>query len=150
MCAYVCLCVLILCSGTLMTIGSLAFVRAVNEPPMKPLLGFWKHTGTDELLGSWLFFWGTMPAIPYSLCYLAILQNYWYLGMLFISLVSVLATYLFVLSCYPSGNNEGRTKSLLKFCVCLCGTKPFLLKHVADDWLAGMWVNIYLLYMSRG
>ena len=86
-------------SGVLLTIGSLAFVRAVNEPPMKPLFPCWIHTGTihtvvyileyctphllcvllgtDELLGSWLFFWGTLPAVPYSCCYLYWFRNYW-------------------------------------------------------------------------
>ena len=89
-------------SGALLTFGSLAFVRAVNEPPMKPLFPCWIHTASDELLGSWLFFWGTLPAIPYSCCFLFWIHNYWYLGMLIISIISVLASYLFVLSCYPA------------------------------------------------
>lgn len=89
-------------SGGLFNIGSLAFVRAVNEPPMKPLFPCCRHTATDELLGSWLFFWGTLPAIPYSLLYLYWFRNYWYLGMFVISVVSLLGTYVFVLSCYPS------------------------------------------------
>ncbi len=69
-------------SGGLYFIGSLAFVRAVNDPPMKPLFPCWSHTATDELVGSWLFLFGTMPSIPYSICYLYWFRNYWYLGML--------------------------------------------------------------------
>lgn len=38
-------------SGVFYTIGSLAFVRAVNEPPLKPLFPSLIHFQTDELLG---------------------------------------------------------------------------------------------------
>lgn len=89
-------------SGALYFIGSLAFVRAVNEPPMRPLFPNWSHAATDELLGSWLFFYGTVPSIPYSILYLYWFGNYWYLGMLIVAVISTMACYLFVLSCYPS------------------------------------------------
>ena len=96
-------------SGGLYFIGSLAFVRAVNEPPMRPLFPGWIHTSTDELLGSWLFFYGTVPSIPYSILYLYWFGNYWYLGMLVVAVISTMACYLFVLSCYPSD----------KVCICV-------------------------------
>lgn len=82
--------------------GSLAFVRAVNEPPMKPLFPCWPHFATDELLGSWMFFIATLPAVPYSLVYLSVSREYLYFGMFAASLIALLGTYFFVLSCYPS------------------------------------------------
>lgn len=121
--------------------GSLAFVRAVSDPPMQPLFPCSIHTATDELLGSWLFFWGTVPSIPYAICYLYWYNNKWYLGMLAIAVITTLGTYLFVLSCYPSV--KGRTASLLQALVCVCGRKPCILKHCANDWLAGTWIMYY-------
>lgn len=44
---------LLVASGAFYTIGSLAFVRAMNDPPMRPLFS-WYHFGTDELFGSWM------------------------------------------------------------------------------------------------
>jgi hypothetical protein len=90
-------------SGIFFTLGSLAFVRAVHEdPPMKPLFRFY-HFQSDELLGSWLFFFGTLPIIPYSLIYLAASHdNLEYLGALFVSILLVIGTLLFVRACYPS------------------------------------------------
>eukprot|EP01035_Chromulina_nebulosa_P017161 gene17161-22676_t len=45
---------LLIVSGFFFTLGSLAFVRATEEPPLKPLFT-WTHVGTDELLAAWLF-----------------------------------------------------------------------------------------------
>ena len=55
---------LLIASGVFFTIGSMAFVRAMSEPPMKPLFN-WYHFGTDELFGSWMFTVATLPAIPW-------------------------------------------------------------------------------------
>lgn len=87
--------------------GSMAFVRAVHEdPPMKPLFA-WYHLQSDELLGSWLFFFSTLPIIPYCLIYLSAsdLQPIFFLA-LFVSCVMVLGTYLFVRACYPTTTDE--------------------------------------------
>lgn len=104
--------VLMTISGVLFTIGSLVFVRAVHEdPPMKPLFT-WYHVQSDELLGSWLFFFATLPVIPYALIYLAASHgSYLYFGALFAAVVVVFVTYLFVRACYP--NDQVRFTAVL-------------------------------------
>ena len=52
---------LLVFSGVAFTIGSLAFVRAFEEPPKQPLLHNFRHFQTDELLGAWFFLLGTVP-----------------------------------------------------------------------------------------
>eukprot|EP01035_Chromulina_nebulosa_P019784 gene19784-25724_t len=62
--------ILLVMSGVFFTLGSLAFVRAMNDPPMKPLFRCY-HISTDELLGSWLFLLGTLSSsnlLPYFEC----------------------------------------------------------------------------------
>eukprot|EP01031_Cornospumella_fuschlensis_P043243 gene43243-52856_t len=54
---------LIIVSGVFFTFGSLAFVRAFEEPPQQALFYWNKHFQTDELLGAWFFLFGTIPAI---------------------------------------------------------------------------------------
>jgi hypothetical protein len=93
---------LLIFSGIMFTFGSLAFVRAFEEPPKRPLFYFYKHFQTDELLGAWLFLVGTAPAVPYSLVYVLIQPNFTYFSTLFASGVFVLGSLLFVFSCYPS------------------------------------------------
>lgn len=95
--------VLMTISGAFFVLGSFAFVRATHEdPPMKPLFT-WYHVQSDELLGSWLFFWGTVPVIPYILLYLAQSHGkFMYWIALFIACIFVFATLLFVRACYPN------------------------------------------------
>ena len=54
--------------------------RAFGEPPRRALIYWNKHFRTDELLGAWLFLFGTLPAIPYALVYFMIDPNFTYLG----------------------------------------------------------------------
>ena len=61
---------LLIVSGFLFTLGSLMFVRATNEPRNAPLCAGWYHCAEDELLGAWLYFFGCLPPIPYTLMYL--------------------------------------------------------------------------------
>lgn len=55
---------LLIFSGFFFTLGSIAFVRAFEEPPKRPIFYWYKHCQTDELLGAWLFLVGTIPAVP--------------------------------------------------------------------------------------
>lgn len=93
---------LLIFSGFFFTLGSLAFVRAFEEPPKTPLFHWYKHLQTDELLGAWLFLIGTIPAVPYILVYYLIDPTFTYLGALSSSALLVLGTLCFVLACYPS------------------------------------------------
>jgi hypothetical protein len=36
-----------------------------EDPPMRPLFGAFRHTQSDELLGSWLFLLAGLPVVPY-------------------------------------------------------------------------------------
>lgn len=48
------------------------FVRAFEEPPVRPLLYNYKHFQTDELVAAWLFLAGTVPSVPYMLVYFVV------------------------------------------------------------------------------
>jgi predicted Kef-type K+ transport protein len=97
--------ILMLVSGIFSTLGSLAFVRAFHEdPPMAPLFPTYYHLQSDELLASWLFFFATVPFVPYILIFLA---SSGYRSLLFLvglgfAIVAAMGALLFVRACYPS------------------------------------------------
>lgn len=93
---------LLIFSGFFFTLGSLAFVRAFEEPPKRALFYWYKHLQSDELLGAWLFLLGTVPSVPYTLVFFLIKPSFTYLGALSSSGVFVVGTVLFVMACYPS------------------------------------------------
>lgn len=96
---------LLVASGFFYTIGSLAFVRAMSDPPMKPMFSNY-HFQTDELFGSWMFAFATFPAVPYSLIFLSVFKETIFLAMLAVSIAGVLGTLLFVYACYPKKGGE--------------------------------------------
>lgn len=96
---------LLICSGVFFTLGSLAFVRAFEEPKLPPLFSC-RHLATDKLLGAWLFLLGTIPSVPYAVVFFLLYPSELvYLCALVASVVFVLASYFFVLACYPNENN---------------------------------------------
>lgn len=130
---------LVIASGLFMSAGSLAFVRAMSDPPMKPMFR-WYHFSSDELFGSWMFFLAMLPAVPYSLIYLAVYEEMIYLVMLGLSVAGVFATFLFVWSCYPSQVGQGKNYSRMLPCLlCLFCRSRFVRKHFATDWLIACW-----------
>lgn len=134
---------LLIASGLFFTLGSLAFLRATDEPPLKPLFSHISiHMATDELLASWLFLFATIPFIPFMAVYVYYNSDvllYW--GCLVASAVFVLSTYFFVLACYPSNREERRHQIVPMLVNCLCKSDCCgLNKHLCNDWLAGMWV----------
>jgi hypothetical protein len=141
--------ILIVC-GFLFTAGSLAFVRAFEEPPRKPLLHDYKHFQTDELLGAWLFLAGTVPSIPYMLIYFIIKPSAFYFFGLCAAVVFSYGTYLFVASCYP--NDKKHQNYILPFMTRVFGPKLWVVKHLANDWLAGtwffFWANAFMVFGS--
>ena len=134
--------ILLIISGFFYTVGSWAFVRAFTEPPLGHLF-HWRHFGTDELFGSWMFFFGTVPAVPYTLIYWSLdPANVIYMGMVLIAVMTVLACYMFVLGCYPQNNKEYKQmlKPLLRV---VFGRNHWILMHLQNDWLAGTWIFFY-------
>lgn len=130
--------ILLAISGFLFILGSVAFVRAMNDPPIKPLFK-WYHISTDELLGSWLFFFGLIPAIPYSIIFYTATSSLVYLALLLAAILCLLATYLFVRACYPSTSSERRSR-ILHFYEWCFGRSDFMHRHCATDWLFGTWI----------
>jgi hypothetical protein len=133
--------VLMVTSGTFLTIGSFAFVRAMNDPPMRPLFRC-RHFATDELFGSWMFAVATLPGIPYCLIFLAYQRDLTYLAMLVFAVLSFLGSCLFVRGSYPVANESSKSK-ILSWLKCCCGRRRFLMKHAASDWLVGCWLMFW-------
>lgn len=135
---------LLIISGFFFTIGSLAFVRATEEPPLKPLFAkVTIHLETDELLAAWLFLLGTIPFPALMLVYIAHdvkILVYW--GCFFISTLFVIATYLFVLTCYPS-DDERNVQYAPFLSSCFFSESSWVHKHLSNDWLATTWVFFY-------
>ena len=132
---------LLIFSGVFFTLGSLVFVRAFEEPPLKPLFKS-EHLATDELLASWLFLVATIPFVPFMAVYVYYNSDvlvYW--GCLVGSIIFVLATYFFVLSCYPI--EEIREQVIPQVAAVLCGKRSWIQKHLSNDWLAAMWIFFY-------
>ena len=96
-------------SGFFFTLGSGAFVHAFEEPTKRPIFWYNKHFQTDELLGAWLFLWGTVPGVPYTLVFLIVDPSSVFLGAVGISIVMVFGSLLFVVACYPSDKVGGRS-----------------------------------------
>lgn len=92
----------VIISGVFFTFGSLAFVRAFEEPPKRALFYYNKHFQTDELLGAWLFLFGTAPSIPYILVFFLIEPSAFYFFCLCGAIILTLGCALFVKACYPS------------------------------------------------
>lgn len=109
----------IIISGLFFTAGSLAFVRAFEEPPRQALFQAYKHFQTDELLGAWLFLLGTAPSIPYILVFFLIDPSAFYFFCFLGAIVLTMGTGLFVVACYPSDKVSG-TLSLCAACSCCC------------------------------
>lgn len=138
----------ILISGVFFTLGSLAFVRSMFEVPPKPPLLSWYHLSSDELLGSWCYFVGMLPAIPYSFIYIVAEKSATNLAYFAVSILLNVAAALFVRSCYPSQENEDRVKDYVKRWIraLTCGVvirESTLEIHLNNDWLASNWISFW-------
>lgn len=107
---------LIVC-GVFFTLGSIAFVHAFEEPPKRAFFYWFKHAQTDELLGAWMFLFGTVPAVPYMLVFFSVEPSAFYFFGLLAAIVFVFASFLFVVSCYPSDKVSNILSSLASFTI---------------------------------
>lgn len=101
--------IMMMISGVFFTFGSIAFLRAVNDPPMRPafadhpVLGY--HFGTDELLGSWNFVFACVPFVPYAIIYLnSDPGDPIMIGMVLCAVFAVIGSTIFLINCYPSAD----------------------------------------------
>ena len=135
---------LLIVSGAFFTFGSLAFVRATEEPAIKPLFAkVTVHLETDELLAAWLFLLGTVPFPILMLVYLhhdSGLMVYW--GCFGVSTFFVIATYFFVLTCYPS-EEERNFQIAPQLSRTLFPESSWVHRHMSNDWLASTWLFFY-------
>lgn len=134
---------LLIVSCVFFTLGSLAFVRAFEDPPLKPLFRSFRHCATDELLGAWLYLLGTIPAVPYSTVFIFHDPNqliYW--GALVASIGFVVCTSIFVVVSYPSAK-ELLEPFIQPIAVSICGEATWIHRHLATDWLAATWFFLY-------
>jgi len=145
--------VLMVISGSFFTLGSLAFVRAVHEPPLHPMFPSCYHLQSDELIGSWNFLFAALPFVPYALIYLAEADTpeskILYLGALCVAILVIIGSFLFVRACYPS--EKARKQYILPWALCCftcCCSERWLQKHLANDWLAGCWALFWATLLS--
>eukprot|EP01038_Epipyxis_sp_PR26KG_P006951 gene6951-9506_t len=141
---------MLIVSGIFFTIGSYGFVRAFEEPPKRALFYYNRHFQTDELLGAWCFLFGTLPAVPYCVVFFSITPGLFYFVATIGSSVFVIGSILFVVSCYP--NDKKQENYLLPLCLRAFGAQMWIVKHLANDWLAGtwffLWANGLLTFIS--
>jgi hypothetical protein len=152
-----------LCFGSSLgfLIGSVAFIRACNDPPLPPIFK-WRHFQTDELFGGWMIAVAIFPAIPYVFIYLSASPASSFYFFAFVVVVCVFfAAIIFVKLLYPKSiKNETDNHVLLWIqlhwhiigsifaCTYLCPTKKwtrlnFFEVHCATDWTVACWTIFY-------
>ena len=137
---------LVMLSGLLFTIGSIFFVRCFWEPRPEPYFKdvkgwLYEHVESDELVAAWFFFFGSVPALPFSIIYIVFepdgMENW---GTLFISLIVIVGTYLFVLACYPSIRDSEESQICPQYMAYCFGRDAPIVYHVQNNWIAGCWL----------
>eukprot|EP01036_Dinobryon_divergens_P032404 gene32404-41983_t len=133
---------LMILGGVSFTLGSLAFIRAMHDdPPMRALFPNVYHIQSDELLGSWLFLFGTVIFIPYCMIFVVSTSSkLLYLGLLAVSIIVSVGSYLFVRACYPTEEEQMKIIKPISRVMCFfCLSRDWMKKHMPNDWLAGAW-----------
>ena len=135
--------------GLFYTVGSYAFLRAVDYPVPTPLFSYFYHFQTDELLGMWLMFFGTATTVPICAMY-----AYYGGGALYWLATGVCSffTVLFAvatLACYPGlvideeFKNRHDPKQYLQPWITPCMPENFcgfnIKRHMSNDWLIVSW-----------
>jgi hypothetical protein len=142
---------LLIFSGVALGIGSFAFVRAFDEPPRKAMFYWFKHCQSDELVGAWFFFLGTLPAIPYTLVFFVIIPSATTFAGVVASVIFTIGCLFFVTACYPSeGEGNKYMNRLQPLCTWLTSSyyvgprlRIWVVTHLATDWLAGTWFFLW-------
>ena len=139
--------------GVCYTAGSYAFLRAVEYPVPPPLLKDWYHFQSDELLGMWLFFFGTVSTVPICAMYTAYSeieseQKLYLLATCICAFFSLLF-FIATLACYPGliiaeeFEHRHDPKQYLSPWITPCFPEEccgYRLKyHLGNDWLIVSW-----------
>jgi hypothetical protein len=130
-------CLMVSC-GLFYFIGSLFLVRAFSEPEPPPLFRRCSRLcPNDEVLASWLYFFGTAVFVPITIIY----QVYYPVDQSFafpitVSTITSLVMLLFVWAVYPSNKREDFFAPLLhKY----WPDNSRLKYHLQNDWLICVW-----------
>ena len=142
---------LLIFSGAALGIGSFAFVRAFDEPPRRAMFHWFKHCQSDELVGAWFFFLGTLPAIPYTLVFFVIIPSALTFAGVVASIIFTIGCLFFVMACYPSeGEGNKYMNRLQPLCTWMTSSyyvgprlRIWVVTHLATDWLAGTWFFLW-------
>lgn len=114
-----------------------------------PIFYGFKHFQTNELLGAWLFLIATLPFIPYFLVFFAFTELSFYFFLFVLSIILVLANYLFVVTCYPT--KKRYVNKVLPIFSRFFGVKKWALRHFCNDRLVSTWIFFWLnLIMTIG
>eukprot|EP01038_Epipyxis_sp_PR26KG_P006436 gene6436-8856_t len=135
--------------GVFYTIGSWAFLRAVEEPEREPLFT-WYHFSNDELFAMWMFTIGTVPSIPCMGLYVYYNPENADFQLAFaLCIIFSVACFILTLACYPSVGRKKEPTKILSYmmCACLC-KKSCYGRHFANDWLIAMWVVVVGCFMA--
>ena len=139
--------------GFMYTLGSYAFLRSVEHPVPPPLFKDFYHFQSDELLGMWLFFWGTVSTVPICAMYAYYTPSSSEKGLYLLStgICAFFSALFFVatLACYPGliiaeeFENRHNPKQYLTPWITPCLPEEccgFRLKyHLGNDWLIVSW-----------
>ena len=134
---------LLFISSFFFVIGSWAFVRAFEEPHVRPLFWWYRHFQSDELFAAWLFFFGTLPFVPYTFGLFVAYPTAMYFGSFIGSIMTVIATYLFVRACYPENHSVNAQPMILPKLKRICGPQLWVTRHCANDFLAACWIILW-------
>ena len=109
--------------GVCYTVGSWFFLRGVKRPRVEPIFKDYYHLCTDELVAMWLYFLGTLPAVPICAMYTYFNQEDGTYGLaLALSIIVSIITELAVFATYPPRHGKVReyvSKILLIISCCL-------------------------------
>jgi len=149
---------LLIVLGALYTAGSYAFLRAVESPRPPALFEGSRHAGSDELLGMWCVFLGTVLCVPITALHVAYdpTSALFWLSLL-VSVFFNLVILFGVRQCYPRPGDAGGGAApphvhwVYVLLPCLLKEDKLaplvrlvvpkaLAGHVATDWLILSWL----------
>lgn len=132
--------------GVCWTLASYIFGRACEDEPLKPILSSIYCCATDELLSTWLMFFGIFPSIFICGVYLKHHPEdiEWRLGLIG-SIICTLLTLVFVYFFLPRQNKSPYRNIISPFFTCFCGPCPRngLRRHFQNDLLVLCWMSVW-------
>lgn len=131
---------LLICSGLFYTSGSIAYIRAVEEPQLLPLFK-WKHFATDELCAMWMFFVGSIFNIPCVglYCFYNLSNIYYPIAFAIVSISTIFLLFL-TYAFYPSERTE---EFLSPFIAQIFADGSITRTHLASDQLIACWAMLF-------